>query len=757
MPLIRDLFSRRKKGVAAEAAEQERKAKGGDGNKGEEAQGVFDLAPAPEQQPEQAHDAAQTIQSRPRNVQKNGDDANERASAKTGAEAQKRKTKPKKNMKAKSSKTQAALAAAAETNYSAADIEVLEGLEPVRRRPGMYIGGTDSKALHHLFAEVMDNAMDEAVAGHASFIEVALHADGSLSVNDNGRGIPVDPHPKFKSKSALEVIMTTLHAGGKFDSKVYATSGGLHGVGVSVVNALSERLRVEVARGQQLYAQEFARGIPKSKLKKLGKVPNRRGTKVHFWPDPEIFGANARFEPKRLFKMARSKAYLFGGVEIRWQCAPELRKPGDEVPTEAVFHFPGGLKDFLARRTEGALTVTDEMFCGKLEVEGQHGSVEWAITWVVDRDGFLNSYCNTVPTPEGGTHENGLRAALTKGLRAFGEMVGNKKAGQINADDMIGTAAGMLSVFIREPEFQGQTKEKLATQEAARIVERAVRDAFDHWLTASPQQANKLLDWAIERAEERQRRKREKEINRKTATRKLRLPGKLADCSRQAAAGTELFIVEGDSAGGSTKQARDRTTQAVLPLRGKILNVANASAQKLAQNQLLSDLVLALGCGMGKAYREEDLRYEKIIIMTDADVDGAHIAALLITFFYRQMPQLINQGHLFLAVPPLYRIKQGAKTIYARDDAHKEELLATEFTGRGKIEVSRFKGLGEMNAQDLKSTTMDPATRMLLQVRVDEEARSETTALVHQLMGNKPEARFVFIQENAAFAEDLDI
>ncbi len=647
--------------------------------------------------------------------------------------------------------------AVAEDEYSAAHIEVLEGLEPVRRRPGMYIGGTDSKALHHLFAEVIDNSMDEAVAGHATFIEVELFADGSLAVTDNGRGIPVDPHPKFKPKSALEVIMTTLHAGGKFDSAVYATSGGLHGVGISVVNALSERLEVEVARGQKLYAQSFARGKPQGGLKKLGKAPNRRGTRVHFWPDPEIFGPRARFSPKRLYQVARSKAYLFGGVEIRWRCAPELLAEGDTVPAEAVLHFPGGLRDYVTQRVAGAHQVTDEMFVGKIEVDGKHGSMEWAITWLADRDGFVNSYCNTVPTPEGGTHENGLRAALTKGLRAFGEMSNNKKAAQINADDVLGTSAAMLSVFIREPEFQGQTKEKLATQEAARLVERAVRDAFDHWLTASPQQATRLLDWVIDRAEERLKRKREKEINRKTATRKLRLPGKLADCSRSQAQGTELFIVEGDSAGGSAKQARNRATQAVLPLRGKILNVANASTQKLMQNQLLMDLVQALGCGMGKNYREQDLRYEKIIIMTDADVDGAHIASLLITFFYRQMPALIDQGHLFLAVPPLYRITQGSKTLFARDDAHKDELLVREFSGRGKVEIGRFKGLGEMMPAQLKVTTMAPETRSLLRVQVSEAARGETSEIVRRLMGNKPEARFVFIQENAAFADALDI
>jgi topoisomerase-4 subunit B len=647
------------------------------------------------------------------------------------------------------------LLSAAAGTYDASSIEVLEGLEPVRKRPGMYIGGTDERALHHMVAEILDNSMDEAVAGHATRIEVELHEGNAITIRDNGRGIPVDPHPKFPGKSALEVILCTLHAGGKFGGDAYATSGGLHGVGASVVNALSDMMRVEVAINRELYVQEFSRGIPKGPVAKVGAAPNRRGTTVTFHPDPEIFGQQT-LKPHRLLKMARSKAYLFSGVEIRWKSAI----PDGDTPMEAVFHFPGGLADYLTDSLAKATTYADRPFAGKVsfvEKFNVPGSVEWAINWTPSRDGFIQSYCNTVPTPEGGTHENGFWAAVLKGVRAYGERVKNRKADQITRDDLLAGGCALVSCFIREPQFVGQTKDRLATEEAAKWVENAVRDHFDTWLAQDPKSAGAILDFLVLRAEERLRRRAEKETARKTATKKLRLPGKLTDCSAKNREGTELFIVEGDSAGGSAKGARNRETQALLPLKGKILNVLGAASSKLHENSEIRDICEALGVSMGTKFNLDDLRYDKIIIMTDADVDGAHIASLLMTFFFTQMRPLIDKGHLYLACPPLYRLTQGAKRLYVGSDAEKEEWLAKGLGGKGKIDVQRFKGLGEMDAKDLKDTTMDPASRKLIRVTIHEDEPGDTSDLVERLMGKKPELRFQYIQENARFVEELDV
>ena len=647
------------------------------------------------------------------------------------------------------------LSAADDTTYDASSIEVLEGLEPVRKRPGMYIGGTDERALHHLVAEVLDNSMDEAVAGHANRIEVELLADYSVMIRDNGRGIPVDPHPKFPHKSALEVILCTLHAGGKFSGKAYQTSGGLHGVGASVVNALSDSMVVEVARNRELYEQRFSRGIPLGPIQKIGAAPNRRGTTVTFHADEKIFGKH-RFKPARMFNSIRSKAYLFSGVEIRWKSQID----DGETPKEATFHFPGGLSDYLNETLGKASTYAEAPFAGTVDFKERFnvpGKVEWAVNWTPSRDGFIQSYCNTVPTPEGGTHESGFWAAVLKGIKAYGELVNNRKATNITRDDLIAGGCALVSCFISEPEFVGQTKDRLATVEAQRLVENAVRDRFDNWLAADTKSAGAILDFLVLRAEERLRRRQEKETQRKSATKKLRLPGKLTDCTSKTREGTELFIVEGDSAGGSGKGARNRVNQALLPLKGKILNVLGAASNKLGSNAEISDLCEALGVGMGSKFNVDDLRYDKIIIMTDADVDGAHIASLLMTFFFSQMRPLIDAGHLYLACPPLFRLTQGAKRVYCLDEAEKAIWLEKGLGGKGKIDVSRFKGLGEMDAKDLKETTMNPATRKLIRVTVDEDVPGETGDLIERLMGKKPEKRFEYIQENARFVEELDV
>ena len=512
---------------------------------------------------------------------------------------------------------------------------------------------------------------------------------------------------------------------------------------------------VEVARNRELYEQRFSRGIPLGPLKKIGAAPNRRGTTLTFHADAQIFGKH-KFKPSRLFNSIRSKAYLFSGVQIRWKTQID----DGETPNEASFHFPGGLADYLSETLGNANTYAESPFAGVVDFRERFdtpGKVEWAVNWTPSRDGFIQSYCNTVPTPEGGTHESGFWAAMLKGIKAYGDLVNNRKALQITREDLSAGGCALVSCFISEPEFVGQTKDRLATVEAQRLVENAVRDRFDNWLATDTKSAGAILDFAVLRAEERLRRRQEKETQRKSATKKLRLPGKLTDCTSKTRQGTELFIVEGDSAGGSGKGARNRNNQALLPLKGKILNVLGAASNKLGSNTEINDLCEALGVGLGSKFNIDELRYDKIIIMTDADVDGAHIASLLMTFFFSQMRPLIDKGHLYLACPPLFRLTQGAKRIYCLDESERDMWLEKGIGGKGKIDVSRFKGLGEMDAKDLKETTMDPTTRKLIRVSIDEDIPGETGDLIERLMGKKPEKRYEYIQDNARFVEELDV
>lgn len=632
-------------------------------------------------------------------------------------------------------------------NYTAKDIEVLEGLEPVRRRPGMFIGGTDDNALHYLVNEIFDNAMDEVVAGFATIIEMRLLTDNFITIVDNGRGIPIDAHPKFSNKSALEVILTTLHSGGKFNNKLYQTSGGLHGVGLSVVNALSDSLTIEVIKDKKIWRQTYSKGIAQSVLIEVGTAHNKKGTSITFHPDPEIFVENINFKPHKLYELAKSKAYLFKGVQVKWFCDPSLISAASTVPQEDIISFPGGAKDFLSTHLKSEQSIIADYFCGEVVVE--KSKIEWAIGWSKEKEGFIHSYCNTIHTALGGTHEVGMRNALVKGLKSYGEMVNNKKANQINAEDIINCSCGILSIFIPNPHFQGQTKDKLVSNETTKLIENTLRDHFDHWLSGNKQSSELLLNFIIDISEERLSKKQQKDINRKSIHQRIRLPGKLADCSRDVANGTEIFLVEGDSAGGSAKQARNRETQAILPLRGKILNVANNNIDKIKANQELADLELALGCGTLKNYNEKNLRYEKVIIMTDADVDGAHISSLLMTYFFISMPELVKNGHLYLAKPPLYRITQSNKSYYARDEKEKNSIITQLSKSKSHIDVGRFKGLGEMNTPQLKDTTMDPLKRSLFKIELPENI-DIVKERVEQLMGKKPEFRLQFIMEQSA-------
>lgn len=631
--------------------------------------------------------------------------------------------------------------------YNANAIEVLEGLEPVRKRPGMYIGGTDERAMHHLVAEIIDNAMDEAIAGYCDEIDVIFNEDGSVTISDNGRGIPIDPHPQYPDKSALEVILTILHSGGKFSQNAYQTSGGLHGVGLSVVNALSSHLEVEIIRERIRYRQTYSRGIATSSLSsedvKGQRTGKKSGTAICFMPDLEIFKNAQDFHAKKLYQMAKDKAFLHAGVKIHWHCAEKFLD--DNIPANQTLHYPNGMCDYIAELTQ--LEVhEDNCFFGKTEKNNQGEWVEWAILWNIDDEqsqpSLVNSFCNSIPTPDGGTHETALKSALARALRQYGDMVGEKKSSRITGDDISNDCIMLLSIFVIEPQFQGQTKQKLNMREAAKLVDTAICDRFEQWLALHNDYAQKLLNYVIEQVNQRLLKREEKRDKTKISQNRQPLPGKLADCTLHGE-GSELFIVEGDSAGGSAKQARAREYQAVLPLRGKILNVASASEQRRGANQELKDLMLALGCGYGKDYDANALRYEKIIIMTDADVDGAHIATLLMTFFLQEMPDLITNGHLYLAKPPLFRISDGKKSFYAHDEEMLNDIKKREFKQNQKCDISRFKGLGEMRPQQLKETTMDRQTRQLIRVNIDNMDDSQD--IINRLMGRQASQRFDFI------------
>jgi len=637
------------------------------------------------------------------------------------------------------------------SGYTSQEITVLEGLEPVRQRPAMYIGDTAKNGYHHLLWEVVDNSVDEAINGHANTIEVHLDKDHKgVTVIDNGRGIPVDVHKKYK-KSALELILTTLHAGGKFGHKNYTVSGGLHGVGSSVVNALSEEMTADIFRDQTHYQQTYARGKPKGKVKKVGATRGKRGTTIHFRPDPQIFGKKLSYDPDVVKKRLEAKSYLHKGLKVVFK---------DEKSGERIeFHHPGGIVEYLGHLVEerGKRAIPPEAFT--LDKDDDHPRIELALTWTEAPEERLLTYANGIPTGSGGTHEAGLKAALNRAVRGFMKTKGiNPKGVTISAEDIREGVVALLSVYVQDPQFQGQTKDRLNNPEVASPVETAIRNALEHWLLDNSSVGEAIVARIVTAARAREAsRAASQQVKRKTAvSHRLNLPGKLADCSSTSPEDSELFLVEGDSAGGNAKRARDRKTQAILPLRGKVLNAERASAKQVLSNKELSDIVSALGCGMGKAFDVTKLRYGKIFLLMDADSDGHHIATLLLTFFYRMLPELIRGGHVFLALPPLFRIDAGKETHWALDEDDRDRILA-ELPGNVKPKISRFKGLGEMNPDELKETTLDRKRRRALRVVIDEELVTDQT--INDLMGKDAAPRYELIMEHAprAEAEALDV
>jgi DNA gyrase subunit B len=633
-------------------------------------------------------------------------------------------------------------------SYTAADIEVLEGLEPVRKRPAMYIGGTDARGYHHLLWEILDNSIDEAMNGWARRVEVELDADGrGATVRDDGRGIPVDMHPKFK-KPALEIILCTLHAGGKFEQKNYAVSGGLHGVGSSVVNALSDAMLVTIMRDGSTFTQSFSRGIPVTKLK-TGAATRKHGTTVHFRPDPQIFGDKAAFDPKTVLERLEMKAYLHGGLELVFHDrASGLRKE--------LCH-PLGIADYLPElvRSRGKNVTHPGQFVMDQERPGEI-KLEVALAWTEATDPYLRSYVNGIPTHSGGTHEAGLGSAVVKAVRGFIEAKKIQPKGvTLTAEDIREGLVALVSIYVGAPQFQGQTKDRLNNPEVAGLVEGLVRPALEQWLLSNGSVGEAIVQRAALAARAREaRREATAQVLRKTAvSHRLNLPGKLADCASTDPTESELFLVEGDSAGGSAKQGRDRRTQAILPLRGKVLNAEQASSAKVRDNKELSDIVSALGCGLGSEFDASKLRYGRVFLLMDADSDGQHISTLLLTFFYRHLRGMIEGGHVYIALPPLYRIDAAKETYWALDDAERDRVLA-KLPKNAKAEISRFKGLGEMPAEDLKATTLDPRRRRALRVTIVDVERTET--VINELMGKDPSSRFRFIMDHASEAE-LDV